>query len=65
MGSDIRGKVAIVGIGHTEQGELPGQSPELNWVLAIKEALADAGIDRSRLDGLITCKSVQGTGFVA
>jgi acetyl-CoA acetyltransferase len=61
MNTDIRGKVAIVGVGHTEQGELPGQSPELNSVLAIKEALKDAGIDRSDVDGLITCKSVQGT----
>ena len=61
MDTDIRGKVAIVGIGHTPQGELPGQTPELNSVLAIKEALKDAGIDRSGLDGLITCKSVQNT----
>ena len=36
--------IAIVGVGHTPQGELPGQSPELNSVLAIKEALADAGV---------------------
>ncbi len=56
----IRGKVAIVGIGHTEQGELPGRSPELLSVQAIKAAMADAGIDRSHVDGLITCKSVQG-----
>jgi acetyl-CoA acetyltransferase len=61
MDTDIRGKIAIVGVGHTPQGELPGQSPELNSVLAIKEALADAGITRDKLDGLITCKSVQGT----
>jgi acetyl-CoA acetyltransferase len=60
MDTDIRGKIAIVGVGHTPQGELPGQSPELNSVLAIKEALADAGITRDKLDGLITCKSVQG-----
>jgi acetyl-CoA acetyltransferase len=59
--TDIRGKVAIVGVGHTPQGELPGQSPELNAVLAIKEALADAGITRDQVDGLITGKSVQGT----
>jgi acetyl-CoA acetyltransferase len=58
---DLRGKVAIVGIGHTDQGELPGHSPELLSILAIKAALTDAGIDRSRIDGLITCKSVQGT----
>ncbi len=32
---DIRGKVAIVGIGHTEQGEIPGQSPELLSVRAV------------------------------
>jgi acetyl-CoA acetyltransferase len=61
MDTDIRGKVAIVGIGHTPQGELLGQTPELNSVLAIKEALKDAGIDRSGLDGLISCKSVQNT----
>jgi acetyl-CoA acetyltransferase len=61
MSTDIRGKVAIVGVGHTAQGELAGQSPELNAVLAIKEALRDAGIDRAGLDGLISCKSVQGT----
>jgi acetyl-CoA acetyltransferase len=60
MGSDIRGKVAIVGIGHTFLGEMPGQSAELNSVLAIKEALKDAGIGRSALDGLITCKTIQG-----
>ena len=57
---DVRGKVAIVGIGHTEQGELPGRSPELLSVQAIKAAMADAGIDRSGLDGLVTCKSIQG-----
>jgi len=61
--TDIRGKVAIVGVGHTPQGELPGQSAELNAVLAIKEAMADAGITRDRIDGLITCKSVQGTNI--
>jgi len=61
MDNDIRGKVAIVGVGHTDQGELPGQSPELSSVLAIKAALEDAGVGRDKLDGLITCKSVQGT----
>lgn len=61
MPADIRGKVAIVGIGHTRHGEWPGTSPELLSVLAIKEALKDAGIDRGSIDGLITCKSVQGT----
>lgn len=56
----IRGKVAIVGVGHTEQGTIPDTSPELLSVRAIKAALADAGIDRSQVDGLVTCKSIQG-----
>jgi acetyl-CoA acetyltransferase len=56
----VRGKVAIVGVGHTEQGTLPGCSPELLATRAIKAALADAGIDRTQVDGLVTGKSVQG-----
>jgi acetyl-CoA acetyltransferase len=55
-----RGKVAIVGVGHTAQGEFPGRSPELLSVQAIKAAMGDAGIDRSQVDGLISCKSIQG-----
>jgi acetyl-CoA acetyltransferase len=58
----IGGQVAIVGIGHTPQGELPGRSVEENAVDAVCAALADAGLDRSDLDGLIACKSVQGQG---
>lgn len=56
----VRGKVAIVGVGHTSQGEHPGCSPELLAVRAIKSALDDAGIDRSQVDGVVTGKSVQG-----
>jgi acetyl-CoA acetyltransferase len=57
-----RGEIAIVGIGHTEQGEHPGKSPEQLNVEAIGLALADAGITKSGADGLITCKSIQGRG---
>lgn len=49
--------VAIIGIGATEQGEIPGQSPEVIAVRAFAEALRDAGIDKSSIDGLITCKA--------
>lgn len=48
---------AIVGVGATEQGEIPGQSPEEIAVRASVAALADAGIDKSTIDGLITCKA--------
>lgn len=58
----LGGRVAIVGIGHTEQGELPGRSVQENAVAAVPLALADAGLTRSDLDGLIACKSAQGLG---
>jgi acetyl-CoA acetyltransferase len=49
--------VAIIGVGATEQGEIPNQSPEEIAVRAVVAALADAGIDKSAIDGLITCKA--------
>lgn len=52
-----RVRVAIAGIGATEQGELPGQSAEILAVRAARSAIEDAGIDRSEIDGLITCKA--------
>jgi acetyl-CoA acetyltransferase len=58
----VAGAVAIVGLGHTEQGELPGRSVEDNALEAGLEALADAGLTVDDLDGLIACKSVQGGG---
>jgi acetyl-CoA acetyltransferase len=58
----VAGRVAIVGVGHTEQGELPGQSVEEIAVDGAVLALADAGLKTSDLDGLIACKSVQGQG---
>ena len=58
----IRGKTAIVGVGTTRQGEHPGRSPEEIGVEALQLALADAGIDKSAIDGLITCKTWEGSG---
>lgn len=54
---DWRGfDVAIVGIGNTEQGEIPGRSANEIAVQAVSLALADAAIDKSEVDGLITCR---------
>ena len=61
MTEDIRGKVAIVGVGHSDQGTFPGKSAERLSIEAIAAALADAQITREQVDGLITCKSFQGT----
>ncbi|MES2170878.1 MAG: hypothetical protein V4479_09185 [Actinomycetota bacterium] len=50
-------RVAIIGVGATEQGTLPGQSAEVLATRATRFAIEDAGIDKSMIDGLITCKA--------
>jgi acetyl-CoA acetyltransferase len=56
-------EVAIVGVGVTAQGELPGRSAEDIAVEAFGLALVDAGLQKSQVDGLITCRSTFGTGI--
>jgi acetyl-CoA acetyltransferase len=58
----IAGEVAIVGLGHTVQGELAGQSVEEIAVDAAIAAVDDSGLTFDDLDGLVACKSVQGNG---
>lgn len=53
----IRGETAIVGVGTTAQGELPGRSADEIAVDAIRLALDDAGIGKHEIDGLITCRA--------
>jgi acetyl-CoA acetyltransferase len=57
-----RGRTAIVAVGTTEQGELPGRSADEVAVSAIELALAEAGLGKSDVDGLITCKAGMGRG---
>jgi acetyl-CoA acetyltransferase len=54
----LRGKVAIVGVADTEVGVLPGRTPMELCVDAALAALADAGIDKSAVDGLVTCNAM-------
>lgn len=54
-----RDHVAIAGVGSTAQGELPGRTANSIAVEAIELALADAGLTRSDVDGLITCRNLQ------
>ena len=53
----MKGQVAIVGVADTEVGVVPGRSPTELCVEAALLALADAGLDKSDVDGLITCNS--------
>jgi acetyl-CoA acetyltransferase len=57
-------KTAIVGIGATEQGEIPGQSADHIAARAAVKALEDAGIDKSQIDGLVTCRPPMAPGKV-
>lgn len=48
----MRGKTVIAGVGHTAFGKLAGRSTLSMNVEAIRNALADAGIGKSQVDGL-------------
>jgi acetyl-CoA acetyltransferase len=55
---NLRGKVAIVGAADTEVGALPGRTPMELCVEAAMAALKDAGMDKSQVDGLVTCNAM-------
>ena len=50
----IRGSAAIVGAGRSAVGRVPGRTPLALAADAAKAALADAGIARGRIDGVLT-----------
>jgi acetyl-CoA acetyltransferase len=49
----MRGKAVIAGIGHTAFGKCPGRSTISLNIEACRNAVADAGIDRAMIDGLL------------
>ncbi|WP_238946732.1 acetyl-CoA acetyltransferase [Seongchinamella unica] len=57
-GKQLRGKVAIVGCADTAVGVLPGRTPMELCVEAALSAIADAGLDKSDVDGLLTCNAM-------
>ncbi len=57
MGS-LRGKVAIVGAADTAVGKVPEMSATELCVDAILRAVADAGLKKGDIDGLVTCNSM-------
>lgn len=50
----ISGKIAIAGVGATQQGKLTGRTALDIGVEAFKRALDDAGLKKSDIDGLLT-----------
>ncbi|BBZ31221.1 thiolase (plasmid) [Mycolicibacterium madagascariense] len=59
----VGGRVAIAAVGNTIQGEIPGISADELAVEALRITLRDNRIDKSEIDGLITCKSFGGYGI--
>jgi len=52
--ANLKGKYAIVGVGETKVGKVPGFSTLALHQWAIKEALDDAGLKPEDVDGLLT-----------
>jgi acetyl-CoA acetyltransferase len=50
----VRGKVAVIGIGMSPVGKVPGKTPLWLAADAAKKALADAGIAKSDVDGVLS-----------
>ncbi len=57
-GLNLGGKVAVVGAFDTEVGKLSGVTPTELCVQAALGAIADAGISKEQVDGLVTCNSM-------
>jgi acetyl-CoA acetyltransferase len=52
-GSDIRDRCAVVGVGHSRLGKVPGVSSLDLSIEAMKNAIDDSGLPLSEIDGLI------------
>lgn len=59
----IRGRSSIVAVGNTRQGEISGISADELAVEALRLTLEESGIQKSQIDGLITCRSYGGYGI--
>ncbi|MDO5152805.1 MAG: thiolase family protein [Eubacteriales bacterium] len=49
----LKNKIAIVGVGYTPQGKIPGRTAVSFHVEAIRNALADAGIEKGEVDAML------------
>jgi acetyl-CoA acetyltransferase len=54
MAHKLRGKTAVVGVGHAGMGEAPGRTALEILAEAVHGALADAGLSLADVDGLFT-----------
>lgn len=52
----LKDRVAIVGVGNTAYGNFPDTDDYGLGAAAFRIALADCGLDKGRIDGLLTCR---------
>jgi acetyl-CoA acetyltransferase len=52
--ASLRGKAAIIGIGQSPVGKVPGRSPLWLAADAARKAIADAGLKKSAIDGVLS-----------
>ncbi|GIX29753.1 MAG: hypothetical protein KatS3mg124_0225 [Porticoccaceae bacterium] len=57
-GRALRGRVALVGAADTAVGVVPGRTPMELSAEAVRKAVADAGLEPTQVDGLVTCNSM-------
>ncbi len=50
----LKNKVAIVGVGYTPQGRVPGRTTMSFHLEAARNAIEDAGLKREDVDGILT-----------
>ena len=53
MNMGLQDKVAIVGLGYTPQGRIPGRTHKSMYLEASRTAIEDAGLDASEIDGIM------------
>ncbi|MEI9927318.1 MAG: hypothetical protein WDN44_05895 [Sphingomonas sp.] len=54
--SSLKNKIAVVGVGNTAYGSFPETSDYGLAAKAFKAALADCGLERDQIDGLLVCR---------
>jgi acetyl-CoA acetyltransferase len=52
----LKNKIAVVGVGNTKYGDFPETSDYGLGAQAFKAAIADCGLDKDRIDGLVCCR---------
>src|SRR3954451_18468644 len=52
--ASLRGKVAVIGIGQSPVGRVPGRSPLRLAADAARNAIADAGLTKADIDGVLS-----------